>query len=127
MQGLVVVPLFAGYDTRRRTGRIFRYDVTGGRWEDEDYYATGSGGRDARGSLKKRYRHGMDGASAVDALVEALYDAADEDAATGGPDLVRGIFPVVATVTAEGYRRLPDAEVRKAAERVVDARARGEG
>jgi proteasome beta subunit len=127
MQGLVVVPLFAGYDTRRRTGRIFRYDVTGGRWEDEDYYATGSGGRDARASLKKRYRHGMDGANSVDALVEALYDAADEDAATGGPDLVRGIFPVVATVTEEGYRRLPDAEVRKAAERVVDARARGEG
>jgi proteasome beta subunit len=127
MQGLVVVPLFAGYDARRRTGRIFRYDVTGGRWEDEDYYATGSGGTHARGSLKKRYRHGMDGAAAVDAIVEALYDAADEDAATGGPDLVRGIFPVVATVTAEGYLRLPDAEVRKAAERVVDARARGEG
>jgi proteasome beta subunit len=127
MQGLVVVPLFAGYDTRRRTGRIFRYDVTGGRWEDEDYYATGSGGRDARGSLKKRYRHGMDGAAAIDALVEALYDAADEDAATGGPDLIRGIFPVVATVTEEGYRRLPDAEVRKAAERVVEARTRGEG
>jgi proteasome beta subunit len=127
MQGLVVVPLFAGYDTRRRTGRIFRYDVTGGRWEDEDFYATGSGGRDARGSLKKRYRHEMDAATAVDALVEALYDAADEDAATGGPDLVRGIFPVVATVTEEGYRRLPDDEVRKAAERVVAARTRGEG
>jgi proteasome beta subunit len=127
MQGLVVVPLFAGYDTRRRTGRIFRYDVTGGRWEDEDYYATGSGGRDARGSLKKRYRPDMDAATAVDALVEALYDAADEDAATGGPDLVRGIFPVVATVTEEGYRRLPDDEVRKAAERVVAARTRGEG
>ena len=127
MQGLVVVPLFAGYDTRRRTGRIFRYDVTGGRWEDEDYYATGSGGRDARASLKKRYRPDMDAATAIDALVEALYDAADEDAATGGPDLIRGIFPVVATVTDEGYRRLPDAEVRKAAERIVDARARGEG
>jgi proteasome beta subunit len=127
MQGLVVVPLFAGYDARRRTGRIFRYDVTGGRWEDEDYYATGSGGRDARGTLKKRYRDGMDAAAAVDVIVEALYDAADEDAATGGPDLVRGIFPTVATVTAEGYRQLPDAEVRKAAERVVDARARGEG
>jgi proteasome beta subunit len=127
MQGLVVVPLFAGYDTRRRTGRIFRYDVTGGRWEDEDYYATGSGGRDARGSLKKRYRPDMDAATAVDALVEALYDAADEDAATGGPDLVRGIFPVVATVTGEGYRRLPDDDVRKAAERVVAARTRGEG
>jgi proteasome beta subunit len=127
MQGLVVVPLFAGYDTRRRTGRIFRYDVTGGRWEDEDFYATGSGGRDARGTLKKRYRLELDAAFAVDALVEALYDAADEDAATGGPDLVRGIFPLVATVTEQGYRRLPDDEVRKSAERVVAARTRGEG
>ena len=127
VQGLVVVPLFAGYDTRRRTGRIFRYDVTGGRWEDEDYYATGSGGKDARGSLKKRYRAEMDAATAVDVLVEALYDAADEDAGTGGPDLVRGIFPLVATVTDGGYRRLHDDEVRKAAERIVAARARGEG
>ena len=127
MQGLVVVPLFAGYDTRRRIGRIYRYDVTGGRWEDEDYYATGSGGKDARGSLKKRYRAEMDAGTAVDVLVEALYDAADEDAGTGGPDLVRGIFPLVATVTDGGYRRLPDDEVRKAAERIVAARARGEG
>jgi proteasome beta subunit len=127
MQGLVVVPLFAGYDTRRQAGRIFRYDVTGGRWEDTDYHATGSGGRDARGSLKKRWRADLDGDTAVDVLVEALYDAADEDAATGGPDLVRGIFPVVATVTADGYRRVADDEVRKAAERVVAARTQGEG
>jgi proteasome beta subunit len=127
LQGLVVVPLFCGYDERRKTGRIFRYDVTGGRFEDTDFHALGSGGRDARGSLKKRYRHDMDGATAVAALVEALYDAAEEDAATGGPDLVRGTFPVVATVTADGYQRLPDDEVRGAAERVVAARARGEG
>jgi proteasome beta subunit len=127
MQGLVVLPLFCGYDTRRRAGRIFRYDVTGGRWEDADYHATGSGGKDARGSLKKRWRADMDGGSAVAVLVEALYDAADEDAATGGPDLVRGIFPVVATVTAEGYRRVSDDELRKAAERLVAARAQGEG
>ncbi|HEX5882641.1 MAG TPA: proteasome subunit beta [Actinomycetota bacterium] len=127
MQGLVVLPLFCGYDTRREAGRIFRYDVTGGRWEDADYHATGSGGKDARGSLKKRWRAGMDGDSAVAVLVEALYDAADEDAATGGPDLVRGIFPVVATVTAEGYRRVADDELRKAAERLVAARAQGEG
>jgi proteasome beta subunit len=127
MQGLVVLPLFCGYDTRRQAGRIFRYDVTGGRWEDADYHATGSGGKDARGSLKKRWRAGMDGQSAVAVLVEALYDAADEDAATGGPDLVRGIFPVVATVTAEGYRRVADDELRKAAERLVAARAQGEG
>jgi proteasome beta subunit len=127
MQGLVVVPLFCGYDERRKTGRIFRYDVTGGRYEDTDYHATGSGGRDARATLKKRYRPDMDGASATAALVEALYDAAEEDAATGGPDLVRGTFPVVATVTAEGYHRLSDGEVRAAAEQIVAARARGEG
>jgi proteasome beta subunit len=127
MQGLVVVPLFCGYDLRRQLGRIFRYDVTGGRYEDADYHATGSGGRDARASLKKRFRHGMARDQAVDVLVEALYDAADEDAGTGGPDLVRGTFPVVATVTGDGYQRLPDGEVRGAAERVVDARARGVG
>jgi proteasome beta subunit len=127
MQGLVVVPLFCGYDLRRRAGRIFRYDVTGGRYEDADYHATGSGGKDARGSLKKRYRHDMDRKSAVDVLIEALYDAADEDAGTGGPDLVRGIFPTVATVTADGYQRLDDSEVRAAAERIVAARADEEG
>jgi proteasome beta subunit len=127
MQGLVVVPLFAGFDTRRRTGRIFRYDVTGGRWEDADYHATGSGGKDARATLKKRWRTDMPHETVVDALVEALYDAAEEDAGTGGPDLVRGIFPLLATVTDDGYQRLPDDEVRKAAERVVAARARGEG
>ena len=127
MQGLVVLPLFCGYDTRRQVGRIFRYDVTGGRWEDADFHATGSGGRDARGSLKKRWRADMDADTAVDVLVEALYDAADEDAATGGPDLIRGIFPVIATVTAQGYRRVADDDLRKAAERVVAARTQGEG
>jgi proteasome beta subunit len=125
MQGLVVLPLFCGYDTRRQSGRIFRYDVTGGRWEDADYHATGSGGRDARGTLKKRFRTDMDGNTAVAVLVEALYDASEEDAATGGPDLVRGIFPVVATVTAQGYRRVADDELRKAAERVVAAQGEG--
>ena len=127
MQGLVVVPLFCGYDVRRGTGRIFRYDVTGGRWEDADYHTLGSGGRDARGSLKKRYRPDMERAAAVDAVIEALYDAADEDAATGGPDLIRNIFPLVATVTAKGYQRLEDDEVRASAEKVVAARAGGEG
>ncbi len=127
MQGLVVVPLFCGYDLRRRSGRIFRYDVTGGRWEDADYHTIGSGGRDARGSLKKRYRPDMDREGAVGALVEALYDAADEDSATGGPDLVRGIFPLVATVTAEGYQRVEDDEVRAVAERVVAAQGAGGG
>ena len=127
MQGLAVVPLFCGYDLRRDTGRIFRYDVTGGRYEDTDYHASGSGGKDARGSLKKRYRPGMERQAAVDVLVEALYDAADEDAGTGGPDLIRGIYPVVAAVTRQGYRRLDDDDVKAAAERTLAARARGEG
>ena len=127
MQGLVVVPLFCGYDLRRRSGRIFRYDVTGGRWEDADFHTIGSGGRDARGTLKKRYRHDLEREAAVDAAVEALYDAADEDAATGGPDLIRNIYPLVATVMQEGYERLADEEVRASAEKVVAARAGGEG
>jgi proteasome beta subunit len=127
MQGLAVVPLFCGYDLRRDTGRIFRYDVTGGRYEDTDYHASGSGGKDARGSLKKRYRPGMGRETAVDVLVEALYDAADEDAGTGGPDLIRGIYPVVAAVTRQGYRRLDDDDVKAAAEQILAARARGEG
>ncbi len=127
MQGLVVVPLFCGYDLRRQVGRIFRYDVTGGRYEDADFHATGSGGRDARGTLKKRYRHGLKRAEAVEALVEALYDAAEEDAGTGGPDLVRGIFPLMATVTAQGYARLGDDEVRTVAEQLIAARARANG
>jgi proteasome beta subunit len=127
MQGLVVVPLFGGYDQRKEIGRIFRYDVTGGRYEDTDFHANGSGGRDARATLKKRYRDDLSRADAVDVLMEALYDAAEEDAGTGGPDLIRGIFPVVATVTARGYERLADDELRKSAERIVAARARGEG
>jgi proteasome beta subunit len=127
MQGFVVVPLFAGFDLRRGNGRIFRYDVTGGRYEDADFHADGSGGRDAKGSLKKRWREGLSEAEAIGVLVEALYDAADEDAATGGPDLIRGIFPVVATVTEAGYRRVPEETVREIAEKVIAARTRGEG
>ncbi len=104
MQGLVVVPLFAGFDDRRGTGRIFTYDVTGGHYEEADFQATGSGGRDARTTIKLGYREGLTRAEAVELAVEALYQAADEDSATGGPDLVRGIYPLVAVVTADGYQ-----------------------
>jgi proteasome beta subunit len=124
MQGLVVVPLFCGYDLRREDGRIFRYDVTGGRYEDADYHATGSGGKDARGSLKKRWRPGLTRTEAVGVVTEALFDAGEEDAATGGPDLVRGIFPIVATVTKGGYERVADEELRAITEEIVQARAR---
>lgn len=111
MQGLAVVPLFAGYDQRRQTGRIFTYDVTGGHYEEADFQATGSGGRDARNTIKLGYREGMPRDEAVELAVRALYEAADEDAGTGGPDPVRGIYPLVAVVTVDGYAAVPEAEV----------------
>jgi proteasome beta subunit len=122
MQGLAVVPLFAGYDPEHAEGRIFSYDVTGGRYEEHDFHAVGSGGYFARGSLKKLYRDGLDERGAVTAAVQALYDAADDDSATGGPDLMRGIFPVVAVVTDAGYRRLSDDEVGSVVRAVVEGR-----
>jgi proteasome beta subunit len=119
LQGLVVVPLFAGYDERRSEGRLFRYDVTGGRWEETDFHATGSGAIHARGTLKKRWRPGIDREAAVRAAVEALYDASQEDVATGGPIPLRGIYPTVRTITAEGVVPVPDDEVRAAFEAIV--------
>jgi proteasome beta subunit len=122
MQGLAVVPLFAGFDLDRQRGRIFSYDVTGGRYEERDHHAVGSGSVFARGSLKKLYRGGMTTSDAVMASVEALYDAADDDSATGGPDLTRRIFPVIAVAEVAGVRMLADAEVGQVVEQVVAAR-----
>lgn len=122
MQGLAVVPLFAGFDLDRQRGRIFSYDVTGGRYEERDHHAVGSGSVFARGSLKKLYRGGMTTSDAVMASVEALYDAADDDSATGGPDLTRRIFPVIAVAEVDGVRMLADAEVGQVVEQVVAAR-----
>ncbi len=127
MQGLVVIPLFAGYDLRLKKGRIFSYDVTGGRFEETDFHATGSGGRDAKNTVKLSYRERLGRDEAVEIAVTALYEAADEDTATGGPDPVRGIYPVVATVDAEGYRRFEDTEVAEHFARVLTRRReRGE-
>ncbi len=122
MQGLAVVPLFAGYDLVKQQGRIFSYDLTGGRYEETAFHAVGSGSLFARGSLKKLYREDLSAEECVTAAVQALYDAADDDSATGGPDLTRRIFPVVAVSTAEGYRRMPDGEVAAIADRVINAR-----
>ncbi|MCW2783673.1 MAG: proteasome endopeptidase complex, beta component, Threonine peptidase family [Marmoricola sp.] len=124
MQGLAVVPLFAGYDRRAGIGRIFSYDVTGGRYEETAFHSVGSGSVFARGSLKKLYRGDFNADECVTAAVQALYDAADDDSATGGPDLTRRIFPVVHVITAEGQHRVPDAEVAATADRVVAARMR---
>jgi proteasome beta subunit len=122
MQGLVVVPLFAGFDEEREEGRIFSYDVTGGRYEEQRFYSIGSGSVFARGALKKLYRDGMPVTDTVMACMQALYDAADDDSATGGPDLSRRIYPVVATITADGYARLSDDEAGTYARAVVEGR-----
>jgi proteasome beta subunit len=122
MQGLAVVPLFAGFDLVAEQGRIFSYDVTGGRYEEQAFHSVGSGSMFARGALKKLYRDDLSADDAVTAVVQALYDAADDDSATGGPDLTRRIFPVVAMVTDAGYARLPDDSVAAVADRVIAAR-----
>lgn len=122
MQGLAVVPLFAGYDEVTGEGRIFSYDVTGGRYEEHAFHAVGSGSVFARGSLKKLYKPDLSEVGAITATLQALYDAADDDSATGGPDLTRRIFPVVAVVTDDGYRRVPDEEIGAIADEVIGAR-----
>ncbi len=131
MQGLAVVPLFAGYDLEAATpataGRIFSYDVTGGRYEERQFHSVGSGSVYARGALKKLYRDDFTEADAVLASVQALYDAADEDSATGGPDLSRRIYPVITTVTADGFRRLSDEETAEVSQTVVNERMTNPG
>jgi proteasome beta subunit len=127
MQGLAVVPLFAGYDLDMGSGRIFSYDVTGGRYEEHSFHSVGSGSVFARGALKKQFREDADEAAAVKLVVDALYDAADDDSATGGPDLTRRIFPVVMSVTADGLRRIPDDEIGAVVQTVVDERMTNPG
>jgi proteasome beta subunit len=127
MQGLIVVPLFAGYDEEIGRGRIFSYTVDGGRYEERKFHSIGSGSVFARGSLKKLYTDGMVERDAITVCMQALYDAADDDSATGGPDLTRQIYPVVAVVTEDGFRRLTDAEAGEYAEAVVGERMQSPG
>lgn len=122
MQGLAVVPLFAGWDVDRAKGRIFSYDVTGGRSEEHGYASTGSGSVFARGALKKLYRDDFTEHQAVTAVVQSLYDAADDDSATGGPDMGRRIYPIVTVITDEGFKRFTDAEVAEVARAVYERR-----
>jgi proteasome beta subunit len=119
MQGMVVVPLFAGYDLRRRQGRIWKFDVTGGRYEEADFEATGSGGLYARESLKKLYRADADKGQALDVAVQALQNAADEDRGTGGIDTVRGIFPTVILCSKAGIEQAREEEIASAYQRIV--------
>ncbi len=105
-------------------GRLFKYDVTGGRYEETDYFAQGSGGKDARDSLKKRFRRDMNRDEALRVAIEALIDAADEDLGTGGPDLLRGILPSVKTITRSGFADAPEDEIRRHCEAVLNDRNR---
>jgi proteasome beta subunit len=106
-----VVPLFAGFDPRTGEGRLFQFDVTGGRYEERDYAAIGSGGLHASTVVKLRHHDGIGADEAIDVAIEALFQAADEDIGTGGPDTVRGIYPVVALITADGFEELADDDV----------------
>ncbi|MFE2042357.1 proteasome subunit beta [Streptomyces sp. NPDC059477] len=127
MQGLAVVPLLAGYDVRApaaRRGRIFGFDVAGGVYEKTDFYAEGSGSPYARGALKKLFRPGLPRREAVLAALHALFDAADDDSATGGPDLHRRIYPVVSLITEDGFERLPEDETADLSHAMVDQRHR---
>ncbi|MER6240615.1 MULTISPECIES: proteasome subunit beta [Streptomyces] len=122
MQGLAVVPLFAGYDVDRGKGRIFSYDVTGGRSEEHGYAATGSGSIFARGSMKKLFREDLTEEQTLTLVVQALYDAADDDSATGGPDVARRIYPIVTVITDEGFRKLDDTESSEIARSILERR-----
>jgi proteasome beta subunit len=121
LMGMGVVPIFAGYDLRRRQGRLFAYDITGGRYEEREYVATGSGSLHAGTVVKLGYRDGLERTAAIDLACRALWEAADADSATGGPDALRGIYPIVATVTADGFTRVTDDELRERYEAIAEA------
>jgi len=125
MQGLVVIPIYVGYDLKRKTGRIFKYDVAGGRYEERDYYATGSGGRDAKGTLKRLFKADLTADEATRVALEAIYDAAEADVATGGPDMLRGIFPNVKCISVKGVEDVPDDRVKVIYETMISELGRG--
>jgi proteasome beta subunit len=127
MQGLVVVPLFAGFDTRRGAGRLFEYDITGGRYEETKFAASGSGSLHASTVIKLGFREGLSREDAVDLAITALFEAADEDSATGGPDLVRGIYPLIATITDDGFDRLDESEIAGRFRSLLDRLSASEG
>jgi len=121
-QGLVVVPLFSGFDVAESKGRLYTFDVVGGRYEEQDYATTGSGGAEAKAFLKATWRPDLSEVEALHLCIEALVSAAEEDAATGGPDPKRGIYPNIVTVTADGYREIPDEEIAPIVEEVLEGR-----
>jgi proteasome beta subunit len=122
MQGFGVVPLFAGFDRRRNVGRLWGYDMTGGRYEETDYEATGSGGLYAAESLKKSHKLDASRSESLAMAVRALVDASDEDRATGGPDVMRGIYPIIDFCTRDGIERAPSSEIEQVFRNIIAER-----
>ncbi len=120
MSGMAVVPIFAGYDRAREVGRLFQFDITGGRYEEADHTATGSGQMHASTVVKLGWRQGLTRDDTIDLVLRALWEAADEDSATGGPDLIRGIYPIVATITADGFETVAEAELAERFRALID-------
>src|SRR3954452_6196958 len=127
MQGMAVVPLFAGYDLRRGAGRLFQFDVTGGRYEEADFATTGSGSLHAGTVIKVSYKQQMSREETLDLAIQALFQAADEDSATGGPDLVRGIYPTMATITGDGFTPVPEPEIAERFRGLLDRMTETDG
>lgn len=111
-QGLVVMPLYVGYDLKRTEGRIFKYDLAGGRYEESDYHAIGSGGKDARNTMREHFKKSMSEPDTLKLALLALYNAADDDVGTGGPDLIRGIYPTAKIVNAAGITDVSEQQIR---------------
>ena len=126
MQGLVVIPLFVGFDVKQNTGRIFKYDVTGGKYEETDYHAIGSGGKDARVTVKERFRKHLSESDVITLALQALLSAAEEDVGTGGPDVFRGIYPTLKLVDAHGVRDVEESDVASLCEPLARARSERE-
>jgi len=124
VQGLVVIPLFAGFDAKSGQGRIFKYDITGGRYEETDYHSIGSGGKDAKVTIKERYRRNLPEGEAIQLALQALFSAAEEDVGTGGPDTIRRIFPTMKLIDTAGVRDVGESQIGSVCDELVQARAR---
>jgi len=120
MQGLAVVPIFAGYDTVRDEGRLFQYDVTGGRYEERDFATSGSGSLHAGTVVKIQFSDDLSRDEVIDLAIQALFQAADDDSASGLPDLIRGIYPVVATIDTNGFTRVDDGDLATRTQALID-------
>jgi proteasome beta subunit len=124
-QGLIVIPIYVGFDLKRGEGRIFKYDITGGRYEESEYHSIGSGGKDARNTMREHFRKDLSENEALKLALLALYNAAEEDVGTGGPDLVRGIYPSAKVVSQAGIIDVDEQRIATAYAALIEERKAG--